>query len=324
MKLTTWPERGEPAVPSQRLLAVTGASGFIGHHLCDHFRRLGWEVRALVRDPARFPGTDADVRCFRCNLPDLVEDGALDGVEVLIHCAYMMRFANRAEAERTNVLGTQRLLDRARAARVRRFVFLSSQAAHEEARSYYGKSKYNLERQVLAAGQLVVRPGFVLGAAGEGLFQRIRGMLGKAKVVPLFGGGHQPCQTIHIDDLCLGIERAIARDLTGLFCLAEPRPVEMGEFFRMTASRLGRRPLFVPLPLLPALVFLRGVERLRIPFPVSSENLLGLAGARAMETGRDLEMLGLKVRSVTESLDDIFSGPAAGESERLPSNMAHS
>jgi len=50
------------------------------------------------------------------------------------------------------------------------------------------------------------------------------------------------------------------------------------------------------------------VEGLRIPFPVSSENLLGLECLRAADTARDLEKLGVRARPTEASLDEALAG----------------
>lgn len=294
--------------PAVGTVAVTGANGFVGRHLCDHFRRLGWEVRALVRDPAQYPYCEPGVRTFHCDLPDMVDEQALAGASALVHGAYMTRFTTYAEADRVNNQGTRRLLALAKAACVARFVFLSTQAAHEDAVSYYGRSKFALERLLLAEEGLVLRLGFVLGSGEVGLFSRLCDLVRKAKVIPLFGGGRQPMQFVYIDDLCTAIARAVVAGRTGLYTVAAPRVVETGQFFRMLAARLGRRPWFVPFPIGPALAVLRLLEVLRLPFPVSSENLLGFKAARATDTRGDLEALGVRLRDVEESLDDILGG----------------
>src|SRR5947199_10708936 len=43
-------------------------------------------------------------------------------------------------------------------------------------------------------------------------------------VVPLFGGGRQPLQTVHLDDLCEVVARALERELTGASHVAETAP----------------------------------------------------------------------------------------------------
>ncbi|MDQ3605986.1 MAG: hypothetical protein M3418_07360 [Gemmatimonadota bacterium] len=50
------------------------------------------------------------------------------------------------------------------------------------------------------------------------------------------------------------------------------------------------------------LLALRLIEALRIPFPISSENLLGLTGLRHTPSSADLERLGMRLRSARESL----------------------
>ncbi len=289
------------------VIAITGATGFIGRHLCAHFRRLGWDVRALVREPSRYACPENGVSIFRCELPDGMDPTALEGADVVVHCAYATREASPAQAYRINELGTRNLLDLSGKAGVRRFVFMSSQSAHEEARSYYGRSKLGLERLVALRRQLAIRPGLVLGNSASGLFYRICEMVRRLPVVPLIAGGRQLLQTVHIEDLCDAIGAAVARDLTGRLTVAETKPVEFRTFLQLLARKLRRRPVFVPVPAASALLMCRTLEALRVPVPVSSENLLGLAQLRAEDTRPDLERLGVGARPVGSSLDAIFA-----------------
>jgi len=288
-----------------RAVAITGAAGFIGRHLCDAFDRKGWEVRALVRRPESRRAGFEGMRVAECELPDRIDEEGLAGAAAVIHCAYVTRHRDLAEARRVNDLGTRRLLAASRAASVRKFVFISSQSAHEGALSYYGRSKRALE-SLLGPDDLIIRPGLVLGGGEAGLFARMSETMRGARVVPLFGGGRQPLQTVHVDDLCDAITTAVERDLGGVLTIAEPEPIEMGAFLRALAARLGRRPLFVPFPITPALALLRLIEAVRLPFPVSSENLLGLRQMQRSETAPDLRKVGVIPRSAVQSLEEIF------------------
>lgn len=287
------------------VIAVSGATGFIGRHVCEHFRRIGWGVRALARNPEMYPFDVSGISVHHCDLPDVIDAAALQGVDAVVHCAYMTRFTDKAAAERVNDLGTRRLIEAARAAKVDRVVFLSSQSAHAGAESYYGRSKLALE-SLFQRDDVVLRAGLVIGKSGNGLFQRMCDMVRKARVIPLFGGGRQPIQTIHVDDLCHAVEQSLVRGLGGVYSVSEPGWQPLGRFLREIAARLGRRPLFVPFPIAPGLLVLRAVEGLGVPFPVSSENLLGLKCLRATDTTRDLATLGVKVRSARESLDEAL------------------
>ncbi|HET9480245.1 MAG TPA: NAD(P)-dependent oxidoreductase [Candidatus Polarisedimenticolia bacterium] len=291
-----------------RAVAVTGATGFIGRHLCDRFRSAGWDVRALVRDVTAYPFREPGIRTYLCNLPDRLDEEALRSAQVVIHAAYVTRHRSLGEAARVNDAGTSRVLEAARRAGVSRFVFISSQSAHDGALSYYGRSKRALEARLSPDRDLAIRPGLVVGPGQAGLFQRMVETVGRSAIIPLFGGGRQPLQTVHVEDLARAIEAAVEKGLTGVFTIAEPEPTSMRRFLALLAGRLGRRPLFVPVPLAPALAILRLAEAMRLSLPVSSENLLGLRQLRADDTRADLAAIGVPVRSLVASLTALFPG----------------
>lgn len=295
-------------------VAVTGAGGFVGRHLCRHLLAGGAEVRGLVRNSVHDSLLEPGVRAFECDLPDRIDTSAFREVEVLIHCAYTSRFLSLEEARRVNEEGSARVIALSRESGVKRFVFISSTSSHPEARSYYGKSKLAVEQQLDLARDLIVRPGLVLGPDG-GLFQRLVASMGRTSVLPLLGGGRQPIQTVHIDDLCEAILRAVEQDLTGRYVVAEPQGLHLRDLLQMTARKLGRRAIPVPLPAGPLLVFLRVTEALRIPLPISSENVLGALALRAQPSADDLATIGVHLRSAEESLDQLLAGGRYGVGE---------
>src|SRR4051794_12738341 len=112
------------------VVAVSGASGFIGRHLVEHLAEQGHPVVALARDPQRLPalpGVRAAPHELAAGAPDL------RGCDVLIHAAYV-----KADIA-TNVAGAERLLEAAAAAGVGHVVFLSSFAARSSPASAYGR-----------------------------------------------------------------------------------------------------------------------------------------------------------------------------------------
>ncbi len=291
------------SVPHRKTIVITGANGFLGTELCRAFAAAGWQVRAGVRRPKDFTPPSPNVSPFQCKLPEGLDSRAFRGADVCIHAAWSTRFRHKSEARHTNFHGTAAVLRACRRHGVR-FVFISSCSAHERALSFYGRSKLAVERRLDPTRDLFIRPGLILGDGG--LFERMKSTLERAYVVPLFDGGRQPLQTIHVDDLCAGVLRAVEHHFVGLFVLAEDRGSTMTEFMRELAARLSRRPLFVPFPLAPALAIVRAVERFDIPLPISSENLLGLRGMIRQPAADSLARLDLHVRSVGESLNDLL------------------
>src|SRR5262249_27327069 len=291
---------------ASRAVAVTGASGFLGRALCVQLAARGFRVRPLVRDPAAFslPGVAG---AARCDLPEVLDESALAGASAIVHCAYATRETDLERAQRVNEDGTRLVLDAARRVGVPRFVLVSTVAAYEGAPSYYARSKWMLERLLDPARDVVIRPGLIVGRGGHGLFQQLLDNMRRLHVVPVFGRGRQPVQTVYLDDLCEAIGRVLERDLDGAFNVAEPVPVTFRDFLRAMAARSGTRCVFVPLPERPVLAAVRMLEALRVPFPLRSEGILGLRGMRTVETADALRRLGMRVRTAGESLAEVFA-----------------
>jgi NADH dehydrogenase len=281
---------------------VTGATGFLGRHLCDGLVKAGWEVRGLVRDTSAYPFESTGITLFRGELPDGIDESAFAGVDVVVHCAYMSRHTTLAEARRVNEEGSTRVLALSRE-RGARFVFVSSTGAHDEALSYYGRSKLAVERRLDLGRDLVIRPGLILGEGG--LFRRIRQSLARFGFVPVFDGGRQRIQTVHVEDLCAAIIRAIRQEMAGVYVVAEPHGLELRELFVAMAERMGRKARLVPLPAAPLLIVLRAAERLGLRLPLTSENVLGARSLRTQPSEHDLAEIGVSLRSTAESLDDL-------------------
>jgi nucleoside-diphosphate-sugar epimerase len=286
-------------------VVVSGASGFLGSHLCRTLVARGWAVRALARRPEAL-ALGAGVRAARLDLPDAIDVDALAGADALVHAAWATRETDAARAERQNVEGMRRLVEAARRASVRRIVFVSSVAAAPDAPNAYGRTKAAAEGLLDPTRDLVVRPGTILARGGGGIFALMCDLMRTVHVVPLFGGGRQPLQTVHVDDVCEAIARAIERGMVGAINVAEPAPLPFRAVLKMAAARMGTRCVFVPLPFAPALAGVRLLERYGVPTPLRSESLLGMKGLCALPVADDLRRLDLRVRSVAESFDDVF------------------
>ena len=94
--------------PAGQTVLITGATGFLGRAACAAFTAAGFQVRALVRNPAAAASLEPIARggIFRCDLPDSIEERVLqDGPHALIHAASETRFASPEQARRTNVNG---------------------------------------------------------------------------------------------------------------------------------------------------------------------------------------------------------------------------
>jgi nucleoside-diphosphate-sugar epimerase len=117
------------------LIALTGATGFLGRRTLAALHRQGQAVRALSRrkeQPAALEGLEW---CLGDQYDPAVQAQLVASVQAVIHVAMDWKALNdgpRANLER-NLAGTLQLLEAAREARVPQFVFVSSQDVYGSA-----------------------------------------------------------------------------------------------------------------------------------------------------------------------------------------------
>ena len=181
---------------SEALVAVTGATGFVGQALLEAAVQHGFDLRALARK-RQVPRLGVEW------IPgDLSSRAALDrlvrGTSAVIHIAGVVNAPDAAAFEAGNVAGTLNVVEAARAAGVPRFIHVSSLSAREPQLSAYGASKARGERMVMASGLdwTVVRPPWVYGPRDTDTLEMFK--LAKWGVVPVPAGR---ASVIHVNDL---------------------------------------------------------------------------------------------------------------------------
>ena len=269
--MTTTHPAGVPTPCGQGLVAITGASGYLGSVLAAAFVSAGYTVRRLVRTPV--PGSGD--RFFDLN--SVSSSDALDGVDLLVHCAYDMTLTRRADIWQSNVFGTIALFDQAVSSGVRRTIALSSMSAYRGTRQLYGRAKLAVEVAARARGLCVVRPGLVYGAGRGGMAGTLY-RLATLPVLPDFGpGAHQFTVSQH-DFAAALVALARTERLPALpVGVAHPDPVLFTELLTTFAASQGKpRPRFVPTPPMAVYGALRAAEFLPVKMPVRADSLLGL------------------------------------------------
>ena len=156
------------------MLAVTGATGFVGQALLDRAAAAGIAVRALARQPQ--PARKG-VEWIAGDLGDRAALAALlAGAEAVVHVAGAVNAPDAAGFEAANVTGTLAVIEAALAAGVQRFVHVSSLSAREPELSAYGASKARAEKLVRASGLdwTIVRPPGIYGPRDVDYFEMFR------------------------------------------------------------------------------------------------------------------------------------------------------
>lgn len=240
---------------------LTGGSGFVGGHAIEALAGAGHEVRALARSDR----AAEQVRALGAT-PVRGELGAISaemlaGVDAVIHAAaFVEEWGTRDEFWRANVDGTQNMLDAAKAAGARRFVFVGTEAAlfdgrdlvgvdetaayPERQRYLYSESKAEAERRVLAADApgfvtLSIRPRFVWGPRDTSVLPTILKMA-RAGSFAWISGGAARTSTTHVANLVRGLELALTRGAGGrAYFVADDGERTLREFLTALAATQG-------------------------------------------------------------------------------------
>ena len=303
---------------------VTGATGFVMGAVVRVLRARGDAVVALVRSPSRA----ASLSALGCELVagDVVDPsaavGAIRGCDALIHGAAIYEIGvnakRRREMEETNVTGTRRILEAARAAGVSRIVYVSTIAAFgnthgavvaeghrptSPAASAYEATKRRsheiaLDAQRSGAPIVIVQPGQVYGpndhsAVGANLRALAEGRL-RYRALEELG-----LNLVHVDDLADGILRALDRGRPGECYVLGGEITRLGDAYRAVAKVTGRA---LPSLVVPSAILLF-IGRL-IP---SMREVVSSAGVTFWATDAKARAeLGTKPRDLETGMRDTF------------------
>lgn len=231
-----------------RVLAITGATGFIGGALLAACER-DWRVRILVRGAGRRrvpAGPDTVIGSLG--------DGAalttlVRGADAVVHCAGAVRGARAREFHAVNAQGTAELVKAtALLAPHARFLLVSSLAARVPELSPYAQSKRAAEAALSAhAGPVswvALRPPAVYGPRDRELLPLLRLMM--HGVAPVIGATDARFSLLHVDDFIAAIRAWLAQPepAAGVFELDDghPRGYTWGDVAAVMA-RLRARPV---------------------------------------------------------------------------------
>ena len=230
------------------IVAVTGASGFLGRAVAAELVAAGHDVRTLQRRPSRVDGA-TDILGSVSDRDAVAR--LVDGAEGVVHLAAKVSLAgDPAQFRAVNVEGTRTVLDEARRAGASRFVQVSSPsvahagsalsgvgaepASPEHARGDYARTKAEAELLALAGDSdampvVAVRPHLVWGPGDTQLVGRIVDRARRGRL-PLLDGGLALIDSTYVDNAASGIVAALHRAEHGhgrAFVLTngEPRPV---------------------------------------------------------------------------------------------------
>jgi len=273
---------------------VTGGTGLLGGALLGLLLAEGHEVRCLVRaqSPRASRLDKLRITIVRGDAGDeQALSQALSGVDALLHVA--------------GIEYAPRVVEAARRAEVERLVMVGSTSAHS-AYEFRSGPKLRMEELVRESGldYTIVRPSMIYGSELDKNMHRLLRFLDRSPFFPMFGSGENLWQPVYHEDCARGVYEALVRPAAvgRDYDLPGAEPLTYLELVRTAAGALGRKPRIVRLPLEAVRRSLSAAERLRLPLPIKSEQVLRIREDKAYSYDRAREDLDYTPRTFREGI----------------------
>ena len=266
------------------MVAVTGASGFLGSHLVRRLVSLGRPVRAIVRsvESTTKEGrlADLDVEMVEADVTRAETlPKAMAGVSSVVHTVAVAVEKRPGTYEQVNYQGTVNVVDAVRSSGTRRFINMSQLGASPDLPYRFLASKGKAQAHVAASGLdwTAMRPSVIWGPEDEfaNTFARLAPL--SPLVYPIVGNGQAQFQPIWVEDVVTCVVRSLddATTIRQEYELGGPETLTLEEIERRTLQAVGARRAFVRVPL----PVMRGVVTLiktLLPSPPVTRSLLDL------------------------------------------------
>ena len=276
-------EQPQPlSADKKKPVLVTGASGLVGIHTCRELSKKGWQVRALIRDPAKAAmalgqlpvefrvGDVRDASTLR---------SSLSGCGAVVHLAAIAIERKGESYRESNTAATERLISAARAESVQRVIFMSQNGADSRSPYPFLRSKGVAQDSIKTSGLnwTILRPSVIFGP--EDQFVNVLGRLIRLtpKVFPLPGGGSARFQPIAVDDVARVVRMSLEKKDTvhQSYDLGGAIPLTLLQMTERILTAMGTHRKIVPVPVKVLRPIVALAQRL-LPNPPVTPSLLDL------------------------------------------------
>jgi nucleoside-diphosphate-sugar epimerase len=271
---------------------VSGGTGLLGQGFLRVLREASeHEARCLVRPTSRTERLKGfELRYGDAEDADSMEK-ALRGTDAFVHIA--------------GIEYTPQVLEAMHWAGVERLVVVSSTSAYSR---FEFRSAPRLTNEALLPESglrwTVVRPSMIYGTELDHNMHKLLRFLDRFPIFPLFGDGENLWQPVYYEDLARGMYAVLTKPRTEgeIYDLPGERPLPFIELVRTAAGALNKKVRIVHVPAEPVRRGLLVAERLRVPLPVKSEQVLRLREDKSYPYEKAREELGYAPRAFAEGI----------------------
>lgn len=232
-------------------ITVFGGSGFLGSHVCDKLSQAGHRV--TIFDKHHSPWLRSEQIMFQ---GDVLDEAAVDKAAANADIVYNFAgIADIGEAEKRpldtakyNILGNAVILEAARKAGAKRFIFASSLYVYSKAGGFYRCSKQACEpyiehyHQAFGLEYTILRYGSLYGPRSDNhnaIYRFVREALEK-KRIEYYGLPTALREYIHVEDAALCSLEVLGPEYAGSnIVLSGSQPMRVGDLLKMISEMLG-------------------------------------------------------------------------------------
>jgi uncharacterized protein YbjT (DUF2867 family) len=244
----------EELMPADKLILLTGATGYVGGRLLPLLVNAGWRVRCLVRQPERLASrVPAGVEVVRGDVLDPASlPQAMQGIQAAYYLVHSMGTTGNFEAQ--DLIAADHFAAAAQAAGVQRIIYLGGLGDDDSRLSAHLRSRHEVGERLRAHGVPVIelRASIIIGS-GSLSFEMIRALVERLPVMVTPQWVRVKAQPIAIGDVLDYLCEALTVETNNCSLTVEiggPDQVSYGELMHEYAQQRGLRRWMIPVPLL--------------------------------------------------------------------------
>jgi len=246
---------------------ITGSNGYLGSLLVKKFKDLSWDV-------CEFSSTKKENQVeFKLSEANSINDKYFNNCNLLIHTSYDFSIKSNCDYN-ANIDGSIKLFEKAYNNGVERIINISTISSFKNSKSFYGKTKFQIEEKSKKFNVINLRPGLFCGSNSK-IIKKIENICNIFPLIPMIGDGSFKLHLTNYDDLfkfILEIYEDKDLNFSKILYPCTFEPISFKQLIKIISN--NKKTFSVPLSLIFFALKILGI--LKINLPLDLDNLRGL------------------------------------------------
>lgn len=229
-------------------ILLTGASGFIGHHILQRLEQQSHKVTACCRSPEKLFFKSESTEILQLNFLGMTDEKDwsphLKNIDAVVNCVGIIVESKEQSFQTLHAQVPIALFKAAEKAGVKKIIQISALGTDESAQSAYHRSKKTADDALreLDVEWYVLQPSIVYGDGAQSM--ALFHSLAILPVHALIDGGEQLMQPVHVSDIAEAVIQCLKQDISVKLNLplVGPDKISFRQLLEQLRQRLGKKP----------------------------------------------------------------------------------